>query len=86
MNIKKTIFYTAARSAYVAALHAVCDRRRRPYLEPLRVMLAGLSGDGKESGDEGSNEYMPEFSGADSVGDPYRKGEVFYRHLIGHFQ
>lgn len=32
-----------------------------------------------------SNEYMPEFANMDSVGDPYRKGEIFYRHLIDHF-
>lgn len=32
-----------------------------------------------------SNEYMPEFSKADSVGDPYRKGNIFYRHFIDHF-
>lgn len=32
-----------------------------------------------------SNEYMPEFGNSDSVGDPYRKGHVFYRHLISHF-
>ena len=31
-----------------------------------------------------SNIYMPEFIGSDSVGDPYRKGHVFYRHLIHH--
>ena len=29
-----------------------------------------------------SNEYMPEFQNSDSVGDPYRKGDIFYRHLI----
>lgn len=33
-----------------------------------------------------SNEYMPEFAGCDSVGDAYRKGHIFYRHLIGHFK
>lgn len=32
-----------------------------------------------------SNEYMPEFGSSDSVGDPYRKGHLFYRHLISHF-
>lgn len=31
-----------------------------------------------------SNEYMPEFGNSD-VGDPYRKGHLFYRHLISHF-
>lgn len=29
-----------------------------------------------------SNIYMPEFAGSDSVGDPYRKGHIFYKHLI----
>lgn len=236
MNVRKTIFYSAVKSVYIAAVHAVCDHRRRPYIEPLREMLVGLSDDmgrgnnqtlnnltlissncfagrimqdlkmqynsptlglyfmypdymeflenleyylteakiefAKESkyaiGNErrarwshwypiglldgkveihflhyhteeeaaekwyrrakrvnlsnllvigmdqnlcseddvrrfdklpfrhkimfsrydlglASNEYMPEFSGADSVGDPYRKGEVFYKHLIEHF-
>lgn len=33
-----------------------------------------------------SNEYMPEFNNKDSVGDPYRKGHLFYRHLISHFK
>ena len=32
-----------------------------------------------------SNEYMPEFGNSDCVGDPYRKGHLFYRHLISHF-
>lgn len=32
-----------------------------------------------------SNEYMPEFRNTDSVGDPYRKAHLFYRHLISHF-
>lgn len=32
-----------------------------------------------------SNEFMPEFQSHDSVGDPYRKGHIFYRHLISHF-
>lgn len=32
-----------------------------------------------------SNEYMPEFGNTDSVGDPYRKAHLFYRHLISHF-
>ncbi len=32
-----------------------------------------------------SNEHMPEFGNSDSVGDPYRKGHLFYRHLISHF-
>lgn len=32
-----------------------------------------------------SNEYMPEFDRLDHVGDPYRKGDIFYRHLISHF-
>ena len=32
-----------------------------------------------------SNEYMPEFASADSVGDPYKKGHIFYRHLLNHF-
>lgn len=32
-----------------------------------------------------SNEYMPEFVAAESVGDPYLKGDVFYRHLVNHF-
>lgn len=31
-----------------------------------------------------SNEYMPEFGDSDIVGDPYRKGHIFYRHLINH--
>lgn len=33
-----------------------------------------------------SNEYMPEFANMDSVGDPYRKGYIFYKHLINHFK
>ncbi|MDE6484936.1 MAG: DUF1919 domain-containing protein [Duncaniella sp.] len=33
-----------------------------------------------------STEYISEFSGKDCVGDPYRKGHVFYKHLISHFQ
>ena len=32
-----------------------------------------------------SNEYMPEFGNAESVGDPYKKAHLFYRHLISHF-
>lgn len=32
-----------------------------------------------------SNEYMSEFGTSDSVGDPYRKGHLFCRHLITHF-
>lgn len=32
-----------------------------------------------------SNEYMPEFWNDEYVGDPYRKGHIFYRHLISHF-
>lgn len=32
-----------------------------------------------------SNEYMPEFGNSDSVGDPYRKGHLFYRHMISHY-
>lgn len=32
-----------------------------------------------------SNEYMPEFGDTDCVGDPYRKGHLFYRHMISHF-
>lgn len=31
-----------------------------------------------------SNIYMPEFAGSDSVGDAYKYGNVFYRHLIRH--
>lgn len=33
-----------------------------------------------------SNEFMPEFEGCESVGDPYRKADTYYRHLINHFQ
>ena len=29
-----------------------------------------------------SNVYMPEFADKGEVGDPYRKGHVFYRHLL----
>ena len=32
-----------------------------------------------------SNEYIPEFKDKSSVGDPYKKGHVFYKHLINHF-
>lgn len=31
-----------------------------------------------------SNEYMPEFR--DSVGDPYKKAHIFYRHFLTHFK
>lgn len=32
-----------------------------------------------------SNEYMPEFCDSEGMGDPYRKGDVFYKHFIRHF-
>lgn len=32
-----------------------------------------------------SNEYMPEFRNTDNVGDPYKDGDLFYKHLIKHF-
>lgn len=30
-------------------------------------------------------EYMPEFSKEESVGDAYKYGHIFYKHLINHF-
>ena len=33
-----------------------------------------------------SNEFIKEFRNNSEVGDPYKKGHLFYRHLIRHFQ
>lgn len=30
-----------------------------------------------------STVYMPEFNGLPDVGDPYKKGHLFYKHLVG---
>lgn len=32
-----------------------------------------------------SNEYMPEFKHSNSVGDAYKKGHIYYKHLVNHF-
>lgn len=33
-----------------------------------------------------SNEYMPEFASLESVGDAYKYGHIYYKHLINHFK
>lgn len=30
--------------------------------------------------------YIPEFKGMEEVGDPYKKGHIFYKHLVNYFQ
>ncbi|MDE6696405.1 MAG: DUF1919 domain-containing protein, partial [Muribaculaceae bacterium] len=32
-----------------------------------------------------SNEYCEEFIKTECVGDPYKKGDIFYKHLVSHF-
>ena len=32
-----------------------------------------------------SNEYVQEMNGDENVGDPYKKGHIFYKHLVSHF-
>lgn len=46
MNIKDSIFYKLTKYAYISYIHCICDAKRTPLINKLKISLLSISGGG----------------------------------------